>query len=253
MRGIQLYRRCDQLSGVVLLTMLVASPWWFGTTQPPVIAGMNFAGSAVTGLLLIKWLLRHYWGYRPSVWGNPASTAGPRLIRGLGVLTLLILGYILISALNARATWQPETQSFLYHKFLPWLPHSYHPQGTWQLLANYTALAGFFWGLWDWLRGQTPEEERAQRRQFITTDFGTTAGAAPLPSRLRLLLWVLCVNGALLALEGIIQRQSGTTKLLWLVEPRVNKEAIAHFGPYAYRANGAQFLNLLWPLALGFW
>jgi hypothetical protein len=251
-RGIQIYRWCDQLSGGLLLAMLVSSPWLFGTTQPAVIAGMNLAGYVVTGLLLIKWLLRHHWKYRPPVWGDNASVAGRGLIWGLGGLTLLILAYILISAWNARAIWQPETQSFLYQKFLPWLPHSYHSQGSWQLLANYTALAGFFWALWDWLRGQTPEEERAQRRRFVPTGLNS-AGPAHLPSRLRLLLWVLCVNGALLALQGIVQRQSDTTRLLWLVEPRVNKQAITHFGPYAYRANGAQFLNLLWPLALGFW
>jgi O-antigen ligase len=252
-RGIQLYRRCDTLSGIVLLAMLVTSPWLFGTTQPPVIDAMNLAGYVATGLLAIKWALRHGWGYRPPVWGKPESVTGRRLVWGLGGLTLVILGYMLVSAVNARATWQPETQSFLYRKFLPWLPHSYHAQGTWQLLANYTALAGFFWALWDWLRGQTPEEERAQRRQHLARAATDQAATAHLPSRLRLLFWVLCVNGGLLALEGIVQRQSGTTKLLWLVEPRINKEASSHFGPYAYRANGAQFLNLLWPLALGFW
>jgi O-antigen ligase len=67
------------------------------------------------------------------------------------------------------------------------------------------------------------------------------------------LLWVLCVNGGLLALEGVLQRGSGTNRLLWLVEPRLNNTADAQFGPYAYRSNGAQYLTLLWPVALGFW
>jgi O-antigen ligase len=74
-----------------------------------------------------------------------------------------------------------------------------------------------------------------------------------LPGRLRRLLWVLCVNGALLALEGALQRGSGTNKLLWLVEPRLNQTPDSQFGPYAYRSNGAQYLTLLWPLALSFW
>jgi hypothetical protein len=29
--------------------------------------------------------------------------------------------------------------------------------------------------------------------------------------------------------------------------------AHAQFGPYPYRANGAQYLNLVWPVSLGFW
>jgi O-antigen ligase len=37
------------------------------------------------------------------------------------------------------------------------------------------------------------------------------------------------------------------------VQPRVNPEGITQFGPYAYRANAAQYFNLLWPLCLGFW
>src|SRR5207253_127539 len=80
-----------------------------------------------------------------------------------------------------------------------------------------------------------------------------TGSRAFLPSRLRRLLWVVCINGALLALEGILQRTSGTGKLLWLVEPRINKDAAAQFGPYAYRSNAAQYFTLIWPVALGFW
>jgi hypothetical protein len=74
-----------------------------------------------------------------------------------------------------------------------------------------------------------------------------------LPARLRRLLWVLVVNGGLLALEGIAQRLEGSGKLLFLVKPRVNPAADTQFGPYAYRANAAQYFNLLWPVCLAFW
>jgi len=73
------------------------------------------------------------------------------------------------------------------------------------------------------------------------------------PNRLRILLWVLCINGSILALESILQRLSGTNKLLWLVVPEMNFNAAAQFGPYAYRSNAASYLNLLWPVCLGFW
>ena len=53
--------------------------------------------------------------------------------------------------------------------------------------------------------------------------------------------------------RGIVQRSLGTNKLLWLVEPFYIKDPEAQFGPYAYRSNAAQYLGLVWPLALGFW
>jgi O-antigen ligase len=71
--------------------------------------------------------------------------------------------------------------------------------------------------------------------------------------RLRRLIFVIAANGALVAFEGILQRTSGTAKLLWFQPTHDNAMASAQFGPYAYRANAAQFFNLLWPVALGVW
>jgi O-antigen ligase len=41
--------------------------------------------------------------------------------------------------------------------------------------------------------------------------------------------------------------------LLWLVRPIFNDTAAAQFGPFNYRSNGAQYLNMIWPLAIAFW
>ena len=49
---VQVYRLCDDLSGALILPMLVFGPWAFGTTQPWSIACMNAAGFAL-GLLLL--------------------------------------------------------------------------------------------------------------------------------------------------------------------------------------------------------
>jgi O-antigen ligase len=57
----------------------------------------------------------------------------------------------------------------------------------------------------------------------------------------------------LLGVEGIVQRMEGSGRLLFLVQPEVNPAAVTQFGPWAYRANAAQYFNLLWPVALGFW
>jgi hypothetical protein len=112
----------------------------------------------------------------------------------------------------------------------------------------YLGLAGSFWGIRDWLLGMTINEERA-----LHHDDENGKPSPMLPERLRRLLWLLCINGTVLGVEAIVQRESGSGKLLFVVETHMNKEALDQLGPYAYRSNGAQFFNLLWPLCLGFW
>jgi len=68
------------------------------------------------------------------------------------------------------------------------------------------------------------------------------------------LLFILCFNGGVLALECILQRVhfgDYQGKLLFLVEPTINGLNLAQFGPFAYRSNAASYLNLIWPIGLG--
>jgi O-antigen ligase len=92
-----------------------------------------------------------------------------------------------------------------------------------------------------------------ERRAFAGGKTGAEKNAPLLPGRLRALLWLLCVNGALLGVEAVAQRAAGSCKLLFLVQPRLFPNAATQFGPYAYRSNAAQYFDLLWPLCLGFW
>jgi O-antigen ligase len=173
-----------------------------------------------------------------------------RLTTLLAGLTVAILGYCLTSAINARATFHPDELSFAYHPCIQWLPHSLDSGRTWLAFWSYLGLAGSFWAIRDWLLGKSEAEERAEHRRPQT---GGGSSAPLLPARLRRLLWVLAVNGGLLGVEGIAQRLEGSGTLLFLVRPRVNPTAVSQFGPYAYRANAAQYFNLLWPVCLGFW
>ena len=50
-----------------------------------------------------------------------------------------------------------------------------------------------------------------------------------------------------------MQRLEGSGRILFLVVPRYNTTADAQFGPWAYRGNAASYLNLVWPVTLGFW
>lgn len=259
---VQLYRLCDALTELLIYGMVVFSPWAFGTTEPWSVWTMNGAGCLLGVLLAIKLAIRWLKGYRPPRWDDPPAPAGqdsqPRnrgaaaLTAALAGLTVAILAYCFLAALNARSTYHPHQIRFEYHDYVSWLPHSFDRVRTWHTFFTLLGLAGSFWAVRDWLLGKTGAEERAQRRpppsETAKLDF-----APFFPARLRRLLWVLAINGGLLGLEGIVQRLEGSGHLLFLVKPRVNPGAETQFGPYAYRANAAQYFNLLWPVCLGFW
>lgn len=238
--------------------MVVFSPWAFGTTQPWSIRLMNTAGFVLGGLWAAKLLLRWQGRWQPARWGDlpgaeaRSSSLQPiRLLhRFLAVITGLVLAYCLISALNAAATYRADELRFDYHDHLKWLPHSLDSHRTWATFWNYLALAVGFWAIRDWLL--TATEDSAGNRVPSRGRSGRRRDEF-LPPRLRRLLWVICINGAVLGLEGLFQRADGTNKLLWLVEPRIHKDAATQFGPYAYRSNAAQYFTLVWPVALGFW
>ncbi|HYG33852.1 MAG TPA: O-antigen ligase family protein, partial [Clostridia bacterium] len=222
---------------------------------------MNIGCYILGHLLAIKLIIRWSKGYRPPRWGDSVSGHGghswevktlvaPRPTLYLVGLTLAILAYCLVSALNARATYQPSAQSFAYHSYIPWLPHSLDSTRTWFAFWSYLGLACAFWAIRDWLLGMSETEQRIARQ---ASSAGGKGRGSVFPVRLRRMLWVLAINGALIALEGILQRLEGGGKLLFLVKPTVNPGAAAQFGPYAYRANAAQYVNLLWPVCLGLW
>ena len=259
-RDVHLYTFCDHATAGLLYLMAVFGPWAFGTTQPWSILTMNAAGYLLGVLLAIKLVIRRVKGYLPPRWDNEASAADavrcpPALLTAahlawsLALLTVSLLAYCLISALNAAATHEPQTLIFIYHPCLRWLPHSFDSSRTWLAFWNYFALACAFWALKDWLPGKSGGEERAARQRSV----GNSLSAPSFPARLRRLLWVLCINGALVGLEGIIQRLEGSGRLLFSIKPAINTAALDQFGPYHYRANASAYFNLIWPVCLGFW
>jgi O-antigen ligase len=236
---------CDGLTEGILCFMVVFSPWAFGTTQDWAVAVMNGAGYVLGAVLLVKWVFRWRAG-RDTIGENarlanaqisysPRTAYGKWLARTLASLTVVLLAYCAVSALNARASFREAEGSFEFRSCIEWLPHSYDRAATWQAFRNYLALALAFWAVRDWLSSETGPR------------------ASGLPRRLRRLLWVLAINGGLLGMEGILQRLEGSGKLLWLIRPYHNQTAESQFGPYAYRSNAAQYFNLLWPVCLGFW
>ena len=170
---VQLYRICDDLSGMLIFPMLVFGPWAFGTTDPWSVWTMNIAGYALGILLLAKLFIRGSKGYTALRWENYSMHSATKtrhrhplarlLARSLAGLTLAVLAYCLVSALNARATFNSDTRLFEYHRCLAWLPHSLDSHRTWFIFWTYLGLAASFWAVRDWLLGMTPAEERAVR------------------------------------------------------------------------------------------
>jgi hypothetical protein len=291
-----IHRWCDVLTEACLYLLIALGPWAFGTTQSWSINLASGIGYVLGCLWVTKLGLRRWGGYRPGRWdqpqtefrnpstdavsqeSNPAPTAraanldllGPWMTRLAAFLTIYGLVFTLVSALNPRAVYDPQTHVLLNRSCIQWLPHSYDSPSTWLVFWQYVSLAAVFWAMRDWLLVQTHREQLLGLAERIRDEGGyASAGrlsdstleslrneAIPglrIPARLRRLLWVICLNGALLAVESIVQRLDGTDKLLWLIKPRINQQAEMQFGPYAYRSNGAQYLNLVWPVCLGFW
>jgi len=239
--------------------ILLFTPWAFGTTEDWAIQTATALNFVLGGLLIGKWIVRVATGFNPPRWNDSNSAKGDHVAWipiGMAALTLLILGYIALSAWNARAEFLPEAMRFEYFESSKdWLPRSYDKSATWRAFLIYSGMAFFFWSLRDWLRTKTRDDLRVHGEEDDTSDRRHIRGegARSLPTRLKRLIWVLCVNGAILAVEGTLQRLSGSNELLWLVKPNLNEVARAQFGPFNYRSNGAQYLNMLWPISLGFW
>lgn len=246
---LRFYRGCESATGGVICVMAIFSPWAFGTTQNWSIWVMN-AGSYILGVLLAaKLFIRWSTGYVPPTWERRSSSGRP-LVRALALITVILVVYCFISACNNRAVYDRSSASLRYEQFIAWLPHSYDSTTSWQASFKYLALGLAFWAARDWFLGKTTYEERLERGHL-----GDPRGrrASVIPERLRLFLIVLTINGGLLGIECLLQRLDGTSRLLFFEPTHMNREAVAQFGPYAYRSNAAQYFNLLWPLALGVW
>jgi O-antigen ligase len=233
----------------LIYSILIFSVWAFGSTEDWAISTLNTLNYLLGTFLAAKMVVCKITGFQPETWN--ANKKGRGIVIGLFVGTVLALGYIALSAWNARAEFLLDALRFEYFEnSKEWLPRSYNRSATWAAFQNYLAAACFFWGLRQWLITKSRADVKAERESKGADRF---PAEAQFPARLKRLLWVLCINGAVLALQGTLQRLSGSNDLLWMVRPQFNEVARAQFGPFNYRSNGAQYLNMLWPVALAFW
>jgi len=252
-RTLDAYDFIDALSGLLLFASIIFAPWALGATEPWAIWTLNALCYALGALLLAKTLIRAAVDYRFPRWDgfgldqDGAPKGGDYLLcrKGLLFLTVLLLAYCLTHALNARSIFDMDTLSFGNERpYIKWLPASFDAPHSWEAFWKYLGLALAFWALHDWLMGKSSADLR-----------GTPASreSTLLPFRLQCLLWVLSVNGALLAIEGIAQRGLQSNKLLFFVQSLTHFTSNSQFGPFNYRSNACQYFNMIWPATLGFW
>jgi hypothetical protein len=241
-------RVLDTMSGGVLLLMAVLTPWMLGATTLETIWALNGLGFLSGGLWIAQRIVRS----RASVGRQtPGEDAGARWpMACVWGLVITLLGYVLCSALNPKASLQYTfTPGYLvasgvdidYLESIEWLPQSHDQDRTLRAFWKYLAIVFSFVAARDWLMGASRRERRS--------DDGTSRFPG---DRMQWLLWTLAINAAAVALVGMLQRLDGTQQLLWTFSNHING-GYGAFGPFPYRSSGAQYLNLMWPVTMGFW
>jgi O-antigen ligase len=241
-------RFLDLMSGAVLLLIAVLAPWMLGATTQETIWALNGLGLVSGGLWIWQRVIRSRSsaGRRPS-----AAYAGARWpMACVWGLVITLLGYVLCSALNPKASLQytftpgysvASGVEIDYLDPIEWLPQSHDRDRSMRAFWKYLAIVLSFAAVRDWLMG-------ASRRERRSDD-----GMPRFPGdRMQWLLWTLAMNAAAVSLVGMLQRLDGTQQLLWNFGNHINGGSGA-FGPFPYRSNGAQYLNLMWPVTVGFW
>lgn len=230
------------------LTLFLA--WAFGVNGLPwALWTVRGLGAGLLVLLLGKSLVSRVTGYRPPSHAKPGGARWP--IRTLAGLNLLILGWVLVSWLNPRAdatfTHKATDYTFVVLNYrashLDYLPHSYDVTATRSAFWTYVALSGAFWAARHWFLGYSRHERHAEN----------PLPPGHMPDRMRWWLWLVILNALALSLVGVIQKLDGTKNLLWVMPWGKDTTLEMPFGPFLYRANAAQYFNLIWPTALGFW
>ena len=234
--------------GWVVLSIAVLAPWMLGATTRGTIWALNGLGFLSGGLWIAQRVIRSRAseGRQP-----PVAYSGAQwpmvFVWGL-VITLL--SYVLCSALNPKASLQytftpgypfASGVEIDYLESIEWLPQSHDRDRTLRAFWKYLAIVLTFAAARAWLMGPSRRERRSGD------------GTPRFPGdRMQWMLWTLAINAAAVSLVGILQRLDGTQKLLWTFANHLNGGDGA-FGPFPYRSSGAQYLNLVWPVTLGFW
>jgi O-antigen ligase len=228
----------EWVGGGLLCLLVAATPWLFGTTEDWSVRVMNLGSYAAGAIMAIAAILNRF-ARREDPF--PRSRREHLFSRIFLVLNLSVLAFCVVAFWNARATFSVFDQSFEYRdNVIPSLPTSYDANLTRETFITLLACCIVFWSIRSWIFNGARQRSENSSESMLRN------------KRFQLLVWIVSLNGMAIAIQGILQRLSNSSKLLWMRESWW-KSAIACFGPFSYRGNAAEYLNLIWPLALGFW
>jgi O-antigen ligase len=241
-------RILDTMLGVVVLLMAVLAPWMLGATTRETIWALNGLGFLSGCLWLVQRVIRSRASFGRHAHGDSPGARWPMAC--VWGLVITLLSYVLCSALNPKASLQytftpgypfASGVEIDYLDPIEWLPQSHDRDRTLRALWKYLAIVFSFAATRHWLTGVSRGERRSDD------------GSPRFPGdRMQWLFWTLAMNAAAVSLVGMLQRLDGTQQLLWAFANHINGGHGA-FGPFPYRSSGAQYLNLMWPVTVGFW
>lgn len=227
----------DKLSEILLYFIIIFSPLAFGTTENWSSLIINLSCYSL-GILAIQSRINninniHKNETRFST-NKPKNKAYDYAINLLIFCMIMLFFYILISYINARASYDYDSNKITYKtEFRTFLPHSYDQNATLNILLQYIGLLGLFAGVRHWLNNEKKFRIRISK-----------------------LIYMLVITLGVIGFISILQRQhySGNDgKLLFLLSPKINTMNIDQYGPYAYRSNACTIFNMIWPIGLGFY
>lgn len=231
-------RFLERIGGTLICLLVAATPWMYGTTESWSIGIMN-AGSYAAALIFLA----------AGIVSRRDSALIPdrreRAVKAAFLaVNLLLLLFVLTAWWNARASFSVNEQTFTYRDYIPWLPTTYDVNLTRSTFFTVLACFAGFWSLRRWLLTGWDRMHHSRTERPGATALGSPRFAA--------FLWVLAINGMLLAVQGILQRLGGSPRLLWM---RMSYwgEFDSCFGPFSYNGNASEYLNLIWPVTLGAW
>jgi len=137
-------------------------------------------------------------------------------------LALLLIAQAWWMVLNAKSDYDTTALQYIpLPHWLDWAPGSLHKSASLQIAIHVTALLG---------------------AGCFCCELGSR------PSWRKRLLRIITVNGVVWVAFGLIQRLTGAQGIFW----GPGDQGSTFFGTYRYHANAGAFINLVWPLATGF-
>ncbi len=150
------------------------------------------------------------------------------------ILFCIFTIYILISLFNYRAEFNLDTNTITYRDNINYLPTTYDKTRTIYSLFSFISLFLYF----HCIRYSIYREYKKCKSNIVHNKYFD----------------FVFIVVALLAIVAIVQKLYYTDysngKLLFLITPRFNSDPNLHYGPFAYRSNGAMIANLVWPFMI---